>query len=41
LAEDLEIHKKITDHNVPQGSMGDAFDVANCVAFLLVMFRGT
>ncbi|KAJ5122552.1 short chain type dehydrogenase [Penicillium atrosanguineum] len=33
-AEEREIHKKITDHNVPQGSMGDAFDVANCVAFL-------
>ncbi|KAJ5370666.1 short chain type dehydrogenase [Penicillium cataractarum] len=33
-AEDREIHKKITEHNVPQGSMGDAFDVANCVAFL-------
>ncbi|CAI7630860.1 short chain type dehydrogenase [Penicillium manginii] len=33
-AEDREIHKKITDHNIPQGTMGDAFDVANCVAFL-------
>lgn len=33
-AEDREIHKKITDHNIPQGSMGDAYDVANCVAFL-------
>lgn len=32
--EDREVHLKITDHNVPQGSMGDAFDVANCVAFL-------
>lgn len=32
--EDREIHKKITDHNIPQGAMGDAFDVANCVAFL-------
>lgn len=34
LAEDREIHKKITDHNVPLGKMGDAFDVANVVAFL-------
>ncbi|KAJ5939040.1 short chain type dehydrogenase [Penicillium verhagenii] len=34
LAEEREIHKKITDHNVPQGSMGDAFDFANVVAFL-------
>ncbi|KAJ5690039.1 short chain type dehydrogenase [Penicillium macrosclerotiorum] len=33
-AEDREVYKKITDHNVPQGSMGDAFDVSNCVAFL-------
>lgn len=33
-ADEREIYKKITDHNVPQGSMGDAFDVANCVAFL-------
>lgn len=33
-AEEREIHKKITDHNVPQGFMGDAFDVANCAAFL-------
>ncbi|KAJ5629812.1 short chain type dehydrogenase [Penicillium herquei] len=33
-AEEREIYKKITDHNIPQGSMGDAFDVANCVAFL-------
>ncbi|KAJ5757487.1 short chain type dehydrogenase [Penicillium nucicola] len=32
--EDREIHQKITDHNVPLGCMGDAFDVANCVAFL-------
>jgi NAD(P)-dependent dehydrogenase (short-subunit alcohol dehydrogenase family) len=28
-AEDREIHKKITRHPVPQGGMGDAFDVAN------------
>ncbi|KAJ5546462.1 hypothetical protein N7494_004047 [Penicillium frequentans] len=34
LAEEREIHKKITDHNVPLGRMGDAFDVANVVAFL-------
>ncbi|KAJ6006037.1 short chain type dehydrogenase [Penicillium sp. IBT 35674x] len=34
LAEEREIHKRITDHNVPLGSMGDAFDVANVVAFL-------
>ncbi|KAJ6037098.1 short chain type dehydrogenase [Penicillium herquei] len=33
-ADEREIYKKITDHNIPQGSMGDAFDVANCVAFL-------
>lgn len=33
-AEDREVYRKITDHNVPRGSMGDAFDVANCVAFL-------
>ncbi|KAF3385264.1 3-oxoacyl-[acyl-carrier-protein] reductase FabG [Penicillium rolfsii] len=33
-AEEREIHRKVTEHNVPQGSMGDAFDVANCVAFL-------
>ncbi|KAJ5279615.1 short chain type dehydrogenase [Penicillium angulare] len=32
--EDREIYRKITEHNVPQGSMGDAFDVADCVAFL-------
>lgn len=34
LAEEREIYKKITDHNVPMGFMGDAFDVANAVAFL-------
>ncbi|KAJ5697469.1 short chain type dehydrogenase [Penicillium malachiteum] len=33
-SEEREIYKKITDHNISQGSMGDAFDVANCVAFL-------
>lgn len=33
-AEDREIYRKITDHNVPQGHMGDAFDVAQCVTFL-------
>ena len=33
-AEDREVHRKITEHNVPSGRMGDAFDVANCVAFL-------
>lgn len=32
--EDREIHRKITEHNVPMGCMGDAFDVASCVAFL-------
>ncbi|KAJ5101918.1 short chain type dehydrogenase [Penicillium alfredii] len=31
---DREVYRKITDHNVPSGVMGDAFDVANCVAFL-------
>ncbi|CAG8052228.1 unnamed protein product [Penicillium olsonii] len=34
LAEEREIYKKITDHNVPMGFMGDAFDVANAVVFL-------
>lgn len=33
-AEERETYKKITDHNVPMGIMGDAFDVANAVAFL-------
>ncbi|KAJ5152212.1 short chain type dehydrogenase [Penicillium capsulatum] len=32
--EDREIHRKITQHKVPQGSMGDAFDVAHAVVFL-------
>lgn len=36
LAEEREIHKKITDHNVPLGRMGDAFDVAHVVAFLAI-----
>jgi NAD(P)-dependent dehydrogenase (short-subunit alcohol dehydrogenase family) len=33
-AEEREVYRKITDHNVPMGFMGDAFDVANGVAFL-------
>jgi NAD(P)-dependent dehydrogenase (short-subunit alcohol dehydrogenase family) len=33
-AAEREIYKKVTEHNVPQSSRGDAFDVANCVAFL-------
>ncbi|CAI7574455.1 unnamed protein product [Penicillium bialowiezense] len=34
LPEEREIYSKITDHNVPMGIMGDAFDVANAVIFL-------
>lgn len=33
-AEDHEIHDEFTDHTALQGHMGDAFDVANFVAFL-------
>lgn len=33
-AEDREVAKKITQHNVPMGRMGDGFDVANAVVFL-------
>ncbi|KAM3416784.1 hypothetical protein BST61_g8376 [Cercospora zeina] len=32
--EDREVARKITQHNVPMGLMGDAHDVANAVAFL-------
>lgn len=34
LEEEREVYRKITEHNVPMGYMGDAFDVANAVAFL-------
>ena len=33
-AEDREVARKITQHNVPMGTMGDAHDVANAVVFL-------
>lgn len=33
-AEDREVARKITQHNVPMGCMGDGFDVANAVTFL-------
>lgn len=32
--EDRETHRKITQHNVPMGRLGDAFDVANAAVFL-------
>ncbi|KAI9928420.1 hypothetical protein ASPWEDRAFT_38730 [Aspergillus wentii DTO 134E9] len=32
--EDREIYRRITQHNVPMGRMGDAFDVANAALFL-------
>lgn len=32
--EDRDVARKITQHNVPMGWMGDGFDVANAVAFL-------
>ncbi|GIZ45233.1 hypothetical protein CKM354_000841100 [Cercospora kikuchii] len=32
--EDREVARKITQHNVPMGLMGDGHDVANAVAFL-------
>lgn len=32
--EDREVARKITQHNVPMGVMGDAHDVANAVVFL-------
>ncbi|KAJ5347635.1 3-oxoacyl-[acyl-carrier-protein] reductase FabG [Penicillium brevicompactum] len=34
LPEERETYRKIMDHNVPMGIMGDAFDVANAVTFL-------
>lgn len=34
LAADREVARKITQHNVPMGVMGDGFDVANAVVFL-------
>lgn len=33
--EDREVFRKITQHNVPMGRMGDSFDVANAAAFLV------
>jgi NAD(P)-dependent dehydrogenase (short-subunit alcohol dehydrogenase family) len=32
--EDREAARKVTQHNVPMGRMGDGFDVANAVVFL-------
>jgi len=32
--EDRETFRKITQHNVPMGNMGDSFDVANAAVFL-------
>jgi NAD(P)-dependent dehydrogenase (short-subunit alcohol dehydrogenase family) len=32
--EDREVFRKITEHNVPQGVMGDSHDVGNAVAWL-------
>ena len=32
--EDQEVFRRITDHNVPMGRMGDSFDVANAVVWL-------
>ena len=33
-AEDQEVFRRITEHNVPMGRMGDSFDVANAVVWL-------
>jgi NAD(P)-dependent dehydrogenase (short-subunit alcohol dehydrogenase family) len=32
--EDKEVFKKITEHNVPMGRMGESLDVANAAVFL-------
>lgn len=32
--EDREVYRKITQHNVPMGHLGDPFDVANAAVFL-------
>ena len=32
--EDKEVFRRITEHNVPMGKMGDSFDVANAVVWL-------
>lgn len=32
---DREVYRQITEHNVPMGCMGTAFDVANAAAFLV------
>ena len=32
--EDREVFRKITEHNVPMGRMGDSFDVENAAVFL-------
>lgn len=34
LESDKEVYRKITEHNVPMGRMGDSFDVANAAVFL-------
>lgn len=34
LESDREVYRKITEHNVPMGRMGDSFDVANAAVFL-------
>jgi NAD(P)-dependent dehydrogenase (short-subunit alcohol dehydrogenase family) len=34
LESDKEVYRKITEHNVPMGRMGDPFDVANAAVFL-------
>ena len=32
--EDQEVYRKITEHNVPMGKMGESIDVANAAVFL-------
>ena len=32
--EDREVFRRITEHNIPMGMMGDSFDVANAAVFL-------
>ena len=32
--EDREVFRRITEHNVPMGKLGDSFDVANAVVWL-------
>ncbi|KAK3678492.1 hypothetical protein LTR78_001789 [Recurvomyces mirabilis] len=33
-SEDQEVYRKITEHNVPMGKMGESIDVANAAVFL-------